>query len=306
MAGANFLRAGFFGLVAVMVGAIVLAGVRFGLTHPEATYPSPMFFVHVPKTGSTMVNLLVAHGCPGLPYGQWNEPDTFKMTFWLSYYVLGRCHGAFARFEGAHAGVSEQAWRQYAGHMVGMFREVVPRLVSGWLHNFHDCPAIQRRYHGCDTHDNHTCAEVLREPPDKALVQEYAACVRGCAVKMLNGLECRYSTFRPVSSQDVGRAVDHVLYDFAFVGLTAEFDASVKQWNGLFGTGFDQSRLRNTRPGVKPPGNLRNTLTALFEAAVRDKPDPDAAVFRAAQTVFRRQQDRLSKRSSHPHTATVE
>jgi hypothetical protein len=68
--------------------------------------------------------------------------------------------------------------------------QLVPLYASGFVNNFESCPTMRREYgERCDpTSSAHVAGDCIAAlSPSPANVRRYFACVRGCAVNMLNG-----------------------------------------------------------------------------------------------------------------------
>jgi hypothetical protein len=153
----------------------------------------PIFYVHVPKCGGSIATLLAHYGCTEIPYDLVvREPSKFA----LRYPPHWHCKGGFARFETGHDPVSEIEFAAHKGHTVVILREPRQRLVSGFLHDFHDCPRLQERFSCRPRESSPSCYPVFNrlfnaDPSTlRALFFDYARCVEGCAVSMLTGTAC--------------------------------------------------------------------------------------------------------------------
>ena len=258
-------------------------------------FPAPHYYVHIPKAGSSFVNVLLAHSCTTFPvFGRFRDPSALTSRQHRRWYAKACMKEIYLC--GGHCGVKSNHWEQYRGHFVGLFRDPTERLISGFLDEFHDCKSLRldgREFLvGSLPKDEYFLWEIF---------QAYVECVRGCAVKQLNNIECGLDNYRNVTEAEVEYAVDKVLNYFGFVGLTSSYKESVKVWKVLFGTqlhGYDGSY--NTRP-TRRPGKQR-ALRRLIPTLTID--DPDIHVWRAAIQVFERQLEALN--SSTPKRSNVQ
>lgn len=148
--------------------------------------------------------------------------------------------------------VSKTDWKLHRGMMVGIFRSPTARVAAGFVNNFESCPAMRREYgERCDpTRRAHTpgdCSAALSPSPSN--VRRYFNCVRGCAVNMLNGVDCGGGAAACASAsssligavpavcenhvptpEEIAAAVAHVEDgDFAVVGLADQYRESVRR-----------------------------------------------------------------------------
>jgi hypothetical protein len=148
--------------------------------------------------------------------------------------------------------VREADWARHRGLMLGIFRAPAARIAAGFVHNFASCPTMRREYGPrCDptarAFSAGDCAAA--RAPSPANVRRYFACVRGCAVNVLNGIHCGGASPTCVSASaslidtvpavcdnhvptagEVAAAVARVTDgDFAVVGLAEQYGESVRR-----------------------------------------------------------------------------
>ena len=137
--------------------------------------------------------------------------------------------------------------------VVTIMRNPLDRMISGFLHNLHDCNSLQKRL-SIDEHDEPAevmggiCSEIrtviqnstqqdskerqkVRDRVHK-IVSEYMGCVRGCSVNMImGGDKCK----RPKTDyDDWSIKVDQRIESLAYVGVTDEWEKSMCLWKQTF------------------------------------------------------------------------
>lgn len=135
-------------------------------------------------------------------------------------------------------------------HVVTLFRDPEQRLVSGFYHHRHDCPALRERLAPeCELTaalDDQACA-VLREKATTQSLEEYAACVGQCSIRMLNGSSCAGGDDSASLLSIVGLASR--INQLGFVGITDQYAWSVCLWHTRFGGPCHASEFGNYRKG---------------------------------------------------------
>jgi len=209
----------------------------------------PLIFVHVPKTGSSLINALVR--VPGVcpEFAEELGADSFSDVGpgeQLEDLAGLQCPGLNAPGTtgpsdaeiGDHMPLGDDSHFQehYAGHAVTMLRQPEQRVISGLRHH----------------------AAMHPEPTDFESLQ-YS---EGCAVRMLVGEDLSFShkgsgcfgmhqddpPLPELSSEDVARAVAR-LQSFAFVGITEQWPLSVCLLHAMFGGECVAVEFGNTRIG---------------------------------------------------------
>lgn len=203
----------------------------------------PIFYVHVPKCGSSFATALAHLECgdkideeltikePG-PTEKWNE----------------NCgDGSFSRFEMGHDPLHETMTDKSLGKVVTMFRPPQSRISSGYIHNLHDCYALQKKYK--IKHQDAAPWQPDGEV-DPAILKEYAKCVNSCMTNILVGRGCANNGEAPSAKQqasDRRKALER-LPKLGFVGLTAHWDLSICLWHAKFGGECLPAEFANVRP----------------------------------------------------------
>ena len=269
----------------------------------RAAPPRAIRWLHVPKAGSALINVVARFGCrdtiatpsssplPPLPIFD----IALNFTQWRGAHPEAQCAGLLAPWAG-HAPV--QAHELHGPRLlVGVFRRPAQRLLSGFHHREDGRPNSMIAP-GASLATRAAMRRACRGDPGA-----YARWpgIAGCATKMLIGRQCANS--RPVDAADVSRAV-HVLRErFAFVGLLEHWDVSVCTFHALLmgGAPIDPIELARThagpqrlsqRGGASPRSSAggRATADASFaydERALRQFVDEaDEQVYAAASARF--------------------
>jgi len=108
------------------------------------------------------------------------------------------------------------------------------------------------------------------------ILQDYTECVSACSVNMINGKPCAGGN---ATEKDVANAVAKVS-NFAFVGLTEEFDLSVCLFHAMFGGAPDRASFAKIRAAKH-----RGKIFALKDVNHRTIL-PDLAVYDQANRTF--------------------
>ncbi|CAJ1451940.1 unnamed protein product [Effrenium voratum] len=235
----------------------------------------PMYWVHVPKTGTSFANVLI------------HQPGFCQVDkdFLLDEEHMGEC--ILADFidklcwddcDPQHLQCSEHVHEclgtkffEVEGRMVGMFRQPEQRLLSMYYdeqHNFFNYSF---------------CGERSQPNPPLSVYKEMAA---GMATLMLTVdcdlVEHQFYKFPPCTRSMAEEAVRRVS-GFAFVGITEEWDLSVCLFHAMFGGSCHASEFENVRPGSKATENGYDT--SVLEG-FRD--EFDGMVYQEALRIFRR------------------
>lgn len=234
----------------------------------------PLFWVHVPKTGSSFLNTIVTHRgiCPNMPSSAYLTERRIQDNpyagehFTEAYGNKHYCPGLDNKFTFRHCGISRYNSTLRRGHGVIMLRNPRQRLVSQYIHD-------------------HTVVSPIFPNIDDP--QLYAEQAKGMAVKMLafNNYtrSCRhYRTNATLTHQHVDVAKQRLRTDFAFVGLTDRWDESICLFHAMFGGQCRDLEFANVRPGAKSELELGNNISTL-----RDVVDEfDEPLYEEAKQIF--------------------
>jgi len=242
---------------------------------------TPIYYLHVPKSGSSMANIIAEASCDAQQNAMILEPSAFRHH--ASHFFQGdqiKC--SFARFDSGHEPLLTQDLIPQAGHIVTSLRKPIARIVSGFLHNAHDCAKMQRdnglrENRGLWLADKKSITEDMKED-----LLEYAMCVDGCATKLISGVHCGDAT-PPATENQVAYAIS-ALDSFGFVGISDFWEQSMCLWDAMFvGTYQAKFTLASERQAHNP--ELEKKLRqVLFDA---DWKDTDEHVYRAALSLFK-------------------
>jgi hypothetical protein len=247
---------------------------------------NPIFYLHVPKSGSSFATSVVHQACGDkIRDDVWvQEPSEFYENWQDS------CNKSkFMRFEGGHDPLTvTKEWD--LRHVVVMMRNPAQRIMSGYYHDLHDCYALRQK-HNCkasaNSSDLFTCdgdsvgenGRFVRDP-NVISPLEYGKCVENCTGNMLTGRHCGDSGW-----VDVDKAVD-VVRKLGFVGLTEEWSLSVCLWHRKFGGRMLPAELMNVRPGVVTSASGEATTYDVDGFFGEWQPAVDTRVYNAAVWKF--------------------
>lgn len=287
---------------------------------PDRLSGKPLRFFHVPKTGGSLAFALWAWGCTYFERGV-RQPhleaqcrDSFQL--WNSSVPIDSLHLERPhRPLGIVPGLLDDA-KSIRGHLVGMMRDPVARVASGYAAGFSLCTPLSNG-HGRSTKARlpwHVAPE-----DEEAAVLEYAACVRGCTTRMLTGRSCEGGHVR---ESEALKAAEMIREDglFGFLGDTSQWERSICIFVGLypprFRYGYNYSALfLNARPNKSPELELRARAILLRNRRVKGAGvnDPDQLVFREALAWLDRMEPhvvgsphyQLCQKAAKPHVLAV-
>lgn len=226
--------------------------------HTRLANAKPIAWVHIPKCGTSFINVLLQHKgiCPGWPDDivvetcAHTSAETKTASFqneqsvacgipaieWLvhsKYDLRGSCPDAFSRSYpdkltdlGIHQGLYHN-YHKNKGHLMTFLRQPEQRLLSIWYAGWGD--AQQRAKN----------------------VVDYAKHFAGCQVKMLvrGGKPCKHNKLPKLPSADeVKLAKKRLKQGFVFVGLTDQWQLSICMFHNMFGGPCKSSDFTDTRP----------------------------------------------------------
>jgi hypothetical protein len=217
----------------------------------------PIAWLHVPKTGSSILNTFYHTPtiCPTFLADNYMIKDAqgqtnyWNYSFWGTFEVV--CAGGFSQTYGfaspwyahhgfEHAGIGGFKGAMYQlnrGHLVAMLRQPEQRLISQY---YHHGPLLLMN--GSDM--------VWPFESVSPSLREYAEWNQGCTVRQLTTDADRPFGHLPLpTSQDVSEAIDVLRDGFIFVGITEEWALSVCLFRAMFGGECLSSDLMDARPG---------------------------------------------------------
>jgi hypothetical protein len=284
-------------------------GTRLGNDTPQGKPTKKkkgLWFLHIPKTGSTFFRSMIQHACP---------TQSAEEVLEIFHLLLKNKHAnAFpcaSSIKPGHVGLGAD---KEIDRVVTMVRNPFDRVVSGFLHNFHDCDSLQKRLSIHNNDDQTTSMEgicrdvkdIVHDPRPSAedwlekrkrthgLVLDYMNCVGGCSRNMLLGGKRCQSPPKKVDDVDLSAMVDQRMESLAFVGVTDEWDKSMCLWRHTFpshprGSGdylSDEAFGTNAQFRKSPLQNCGDDLKQMIQSdetlSTKIKSDQDWSVFKKA------------------------
>jgi len=199
-------------------------------------------WLHPPKVGSSFVNTLFGHACPGMKN---DEYITRKMYDVIVLFKIKEIPDEWqcpfledgSRALDLHCSHKAITWQKspcnYWGwskdHFIMILRQPEQRILSGFVHD----------KHGAGANMSH-------------LTQlEYATIVQGCMVRMLLGWKCydrKKMNISTVTDEHITKAIKHLDEGFAFVGILEEIELCVCLFHAIFGGVCRSAEFVNIRP----------------------------------------------------------
>ena len=201
---------------------------------PTIIKNSSMYYLHVPKTGSSFQTAMLRAVCPDMP--EFNFASDVRG-------LKGKpCRDRFQYFVGGHPPFKHFPDHPAVENLVFLMRDPLERVISGYFHFFHDCG-------GYGIHGHSEQVKYMRVKFDPSTLLSYAKCVDGCTVNMLTGKNC--GSGKP-SSLQVQNATE-IVHNAQFIGLTEQWVATVN----LFAQRYSVPSIlqlpeiyKNMRPGL--------------------------------------------------------
>ena len=283
---------------------------RKGPATPRKRRLSFLHYVHVPKTGSSFLNLMVETVCfktwggkplknPGGLFGQLGGKGNLELA----------CPDGFSHLDdGGHQGVTSTEWVEHGGALVGMLRDPLRRHASGFLHNLHSCPhpmlkLLPGGHMGPKWAFHPDLNPIMTTMPyNHSLVVGYANCTRGCASKMLTSGDYRKDPCAGADHVDnhaVRLKLNHalegrggyagsgtntpqlnysdVIRQYAFAGDTDLWKLSMCVWEAMFEMKghITATHTSNVRKSPIGKDNFNAVVKILQDSGYRD-PEDDA------------------------------
>lgn len=252
-----------------------------------------LVWLHIPKTGTSFANSLVRWGCPDAPREIFvipaserplklrlslNATMTWDWLFtsesgrsWLRTYCIHRLasHAPTGRFEYS-VNIHAPLRKLHINNTIAMFRLPLQRTYSNYLH-------IDRHYN--ESRDSRmTLTQFVQKP--KFISQQ---------AKLLLGYRYRYGGL--ISNSQALEAAK-LINNLAFVGLTEQFDLSVRLFHAKFGGVPHRSQFENVRPSIQRYQSVKRRYS-WFRYSEREfgewRDEPDEIVYRAAHSRFWRE-----------------
>jgi hypothetical protein len=213
------------------------------------------------------------------------------------------CDDRFKRFASGHAPLPRFGpMFTKENDIVTFLRNPMQRIVSGFLHNFHDCnmsamavkfPWIfpsHNPYHLVLDRSAPNYAELFSDEHVDELSTVYSFywhCVKGCASRMILGENCGNNTNKNIPPSQIRNAIQ-IMDEFAFVGLTDKWNESMQLWSCMFGGTYSIDVHKNTR--ISAYGKYKDTLYQLtLNLKLSDEADHLLFLFAESQFAYRQQ-----------------
>jgi len=219
-----------------------ISGLRLNSIHKENNETEgseaniePIFYVHIPKAGSSIATSIVHLVCGNKVDSHLAILDPGQTQTWQN--KCGR--NKIRRFKSSHDPLDLKV---DLSTVVTMARPAKQRIISGYMHSLHDCPRLQRM------------KGIQANPPwkidqiDRQLLIQYAKCVEGCATSMFSGHRCTEERNLHQIQADVPGVVAKIP-KMGFVGLTNHWDLTICMWHARFGGECLEAEFANLRPG---------------------------------------------------------
>lgn len=192
---------------------------------------SHIWFMHIPKTSTKFMLEVVFAMCPDLTRPDLTKGDCLyhpDSCVFRDEEFKETCYPKFAHMEFGHSPPDPEAYASDAS-FVAMFREPASRMASGFVHAFHDCPGMTKKY-GCSEKSFDMCPAVADVTDEK--VREYFDCVKGCQARMVLGRGCPNDGHGPADGHKVEKLIEE---RYSYVGITERFEQSLKDFHRLMG-----------------------------------------------------------------------
>lgn len=200
-----------------------------------------MYYMHIPKCGSSFATIIAQCACPGVHIQPISEVHVFQASSKRQLCTPG----ALNFFQSSHHPLPALKTQEELddffkrNNAVTTIRQPQKRIISGFLHEFHDCSRMGA--HG------YVYRDVIESGVFHAALEAYFHCVKGCSAKMLLGRRCGDPETLTVA--DVLHAVQ-ILKRFSFVGVTEQWNLTVDAWKKNFHGSYSSAVYVNTRPAT--------------------------------------------------------
>jgi len=242
---------------------------------PELQRVLPIFWVHVPKCGSSFINTLIhlPGACPALPENLYVSQSTlgaiFLRNFIRTYEPQHKCPGlSRIDFATGHAGIGGAPalpYEQSKGRYMIMLRQPEQRLISAYG-DLHDVARGWSPQHpGAVADPGSSWGGIKDFNGTMPSLPDFARNNSGCTVRMLSrgGLVCGGHN-GPPTEEEVALAKHRLGTGFSYVGLTEHWALSMCLFNAMFKLGCHRRQFADARPGRdKLQGNEGYSLARL-------------------------------------------
>ena len=231
---------------------------------PSARLIEPIYYVHVPKAGSSFGTAIAHLACGGKIPEKMTVNEPGETSEWKR--KCGSDH--INSFSSGHwpLNLTETALSK----VVLMLRPTRARIISGFINNLHDCVDLQTELR-LNEHGRSMEGKV-----DAKLLRRYVDCVQSCTTNMLVGKYCGEGAI-PLWARgnSLQKSVEHSSSDVkeasarlekvGFVGLTDQWDLSICLWHAMFGGSCLPAEFTNTRKTTRTLSNDERDMLASFK-----------------------------------------
>jgi len=265
-----------------------------------------IFYLHVPKCGSSFATLILQYACPEIPKNiSVREPGGIEYPPGQALDRQRYCGDVFRRFDSGHYPLPKARATKHTkdvfsseGHDVVTFlRDPTERFMSALLDGFHSCnmssfaavhpwlyPHVKNPANVMGAQPNYThLFDVAPRDVLVDIVTYYWTCVEGCATRMILGDWCgdTPSTHNEKPTMAKVRHALERLDRFAFIGLTGRWNESVHLWRDMFGGTYSDLVYENVRPSDHQQ-YTHTLLDIIEEQGLVD--DADTILYRFAES----------------------
>lgn len=258
----------------------------------------PLYWLHIPKTGTSFINSIirVPQVCPGLPKNLTVTQERFgrRLLDGLSqaYNVPEACPGLDDGFRGGHQGLGAPnafGGNRMKGHLVTFMRKPEQRLISSYGDMLYSMKNNKANPFGFIDHRQPSRSwawPYFRKP--KSML-DYSQVVAGCVTRMLTRGDYPCGGPSLPTAQEQETAKRRLREDFAFIGLTEEWDLSICLFNSMFDVKCSASgaQFGNVRPHTNRDGSIHNASVEYKVDELQGFRDKhDGALYEEAQAIF--------------------
>ena len=238
-----------------------------------------VYWLHVPKAGTSFLNTIFHWACPRVP-SEIFLAKGIRSFYHRNWQQWAWCDVEFTDITPGHFPYVESRDR---GHAVGLFRKPQQRVMSAYASGLH--------HYGMKDSDStrmrNAVLEAARNGDSLGSLRTYVNWrgIPSCQTKMVLGYKCASDEIT-LDSEDLRRAMDIVENDFLFVGITEDFDRSVCLFHAMLGGVVNPNEFKNSRPTSSNPffKTLRekigdesaSSLKSLFQKSDKDLYDETA------------------------------
>lgn len=273
------------------IQSIYISGTEINIRPLQIDAPlKHMFYLHVPKCGSGLATAMVQYGCPDFPIRNVSIPEPEGQILGKYYNFEKLCGDSFVRFRSRHDPLPlYEGMKSYSrSTVVMMMRDPKERIISGFLHDVHDCRDPELNW--LRVAENWPIRVAAFFPENRINLTRsfvrYWGCVQGCVSWMLLGYPCGdnyyfphanayhdnthgqyltaieslkqkkaeilYQQTEPLGWEQRRDSAIQVLKHVSFVGILERWNDTIDLWRNLNPGNYTPSVLyKNTRPSQR-------------------------------------------------------